>query len=119
MKLTISGVTCSIAQTRSPSFSRSSSSTRTIILPCASAARISGIGANGAVGDGVECGILSFFPKTLKQLESVERNNDKCFNPNDKRQSPRGGGVINNDVINHMESVLKNSVLHRVAFAAV
>ena len=41
MKLTASGVTCSAASTRSPSFSRSSSSTSTTILPARMSAMIS------------------------------------------------------------------------------
>ena len=47
MKLTASGVTCSASMARSPSFSREGSSTRTIILPAARSARISGIGLGG------------------------------------------------------------------------
>ena len=45
MKLMASGVTWSAASTRSPSFSRSSSSTRMTIRPAASSATSSGIGA--------------------------------------------------------------------------
>src|SRR6187402_3164356 len=45
MKLIASGVTCSAATTRSPSFSRSSSSTRITIRPAASSATSSGTGA--------------------------------------------------------------------------
>jgi len=44
MKLMASGVTFSAAQTRSPSFSRASSSTRTMSLPERISARISSIG---------------------------------------------------------------------------
>ncbi len=46
MKLTISGVTCSAAQTRSPSFSRSSSSRMTIIRPARSSSIASSTVAN-------------------------------------------------------------------------
>ena len=47
MKLMISGLTFSAAETRSPSFSRCSSSTRTIMRPPRSSSRISGIGLKG------------------------------------------------------------------------
>ena len=47
MKLMASGVTCSAASTRSPSFSRSSSSTRITMRPAASSATSSGMGEMG------------------------------------------------------------------------
>ena len=50
MKLMASGVTRSAARTRSPSFSRSSSSTRMIMRPAASSATSSGIGEIGIPG---------------------------------------------------------------------
>ncbi len=49
MKLTASGVTFSAAMQRSPSFSRSSSSTRMTILPCRMSSRASGMVARGIV----------------------------------------------------------------------
>src|SRR5262249_34842337 len=54
-KLMASGVTFSAATTRSPSFSRSSSSTRTIMRPALSSSRISGIGVKG-----IACGSCVF-----------------------------------------------------------
>src|ERR687885_309989 len=47
MKLTASGVTFSAAMTRSPSFSRSASSTTTTMPPLAMTARASATGAKG------------------------------------------------------------------------
>ena len=47
MKLMASGVTFAAAIVRSPSFSRSSSSTTTIIRPARTASSASSMGANG------------------------------------------------------------------------
>ena len=56
MKLMISGVTVSAAQTRSPSFSRDSSSTRTIIFPARRSPRISSM---LFIGRGLRGGIIA------------------------------------------------------------
>ena len=52
MKLMASGVTFAAAIVRSPSFSRSSSSTTTIIRPARIASMASSIGANGPLRPG-------------------------------------------------------------------
>ena len=61
MKLTISGVTTSAATTRSPSFSRSSSSTRITMRPALISAMISGIAliARDTAGEGAADGSIA------------------------------------------------------------
>jgi hypothetical protein len=54
MKLMASGVTCSASMARSPSFSREGSSTRMIMRPARSSARISGMGLMAIAGSGRE-----------------------------------------------------------------
>src|SRR4029077_18734853 len=65
MKLIASGVTFSAAIARSPSFSRSSSSTRTIIRPC----RISST-ASSTVANGGLCSLISPHPFQKQLIKS-------------------------------------------------
>src|SRR5438552_7896599 len=62
MKLTISGVTASAATTKSPSFSRSSSSTRMTMRPALMSAIISGIGLTAGADE-----VLGSAPPTVRR----------------------------------------------------
>ncbi len=76
MKLMASGVTCSAARIRSPSFSRSSSSTRITMRPAAMSATSSGIGEIGMrrIVGGTPCAALSLPaqpPGAVRPAESM------------------------------------------------
>src|SRR5690348_9938741 len=74
MKLTASGVIFSAAIVRSPSFSRSSSSTSTIIRPWRISSRASSTLANGEFGSGIRSPAQDPLPLVYQMHEDVKKD---------------------------------------------